>query len=174
MTSIIKVDQIQLSSGTTPRAEDLGVDVSGTVLNTHYLKSPSLSAVAIANSNYNTLDTFTLDVIRDNSRMIWTMDTQQYIKDTPNTNPFFRLTVDGVSVAEVADIDRNDVNQPGWYHAWYGQNAGRETQYNHFITKSLTAGTHTFAIQAARYASGTITLKYQGGAFRYIVQEIAG
>ena len=32
MTSIIKVDQIQTASGATPTADDLGINVSGSLL----------------------------------------------------------------------------------------------------------------------------------------------
>jgi len=38
----------------------------------------------------------------------------------------------------------------------------------------MTAGSHNFKLQMFRYNAGTITVKYQGGGFRYLVQEIAG
>ena len=39
MTSIIKVDQIQLANGSTPTAADLGLNVSGGILNVHHVTS---------------------------------------------------------------------------------------------------------------------------------------
>ena len=172
MTSILKVDQIQNTAGGVPTATDLGLDVSGSVIATHEFVSPTTSDTAISSGSFSTLDTFTLDVKRANSKMIWFVDTQQYIKDTPNTNLTWRLQVDGVSVG--IDISRGDANQSGLYHVWYGLAGGREVLYNHFVTPPLSQGSHTFTMDVARYNSGTITLKYQGGAFRYLVQEIAG
>ena len=130
MTSIIKVDQIQNAAGSVPTAGDLGLDITGSVLATHKFISPTLSDTAITSASFTTLDTFTLDVKRNNSTMIWWVDTQQYIKSTGITNLGMRLQVDGVSVGNDVDL--------------------------------------------ARYSTGTITLKYQGGGFRYLVQEIAG
>jgi hypothetical protein len=171
MTSIIKVDQIQNAAGSTPTVGDLGLDITGSVIATHKFVSPTLSDTAITSGSFTTLDTFTLDVKRNNSTMIWWVDTQQYIKSTGSTNLAMRLQVDGVSVG--TDVDRTNANQAGLYHVWYG-NTSREILYNHFVTQPLTAGSHTFTLDVARYSSGTITLKYQGGGFRYLVQEIAG
>lgn len=171
MTSIIKVDQIQTAAGGVPTAGDLGFDVEGSVIATHKFVSPTTSDTAITSSSFSTLDTFTLDVKRNNSIMVWWVDTQQYVKSTGFTNLAMRLQVDGVSVG--GDISRADANQAGLYHVWY-ENTAREVLYNHFVTQPLTAGSHTFTLDVARYNSGTITLKYQGGGFRYLVQEIAG
>jgi hypothetical protein len=171
MTSIIKVDQIQTAAGGVPTAADLGFDVEGSVIATHKFISPTTSDTAITSSSFTTLDTFTLDVKRGNSTMIWWVDTQQYIKSGGSMNLNWRLKVDGVSVG--AQTSRTDANQAGLNHVWY-QNTSRETLYNHFITQPLTAGSHTFTLDVAVYNGGTITLKYQGGGFRYLVQEIAG
>lgn len=172
MTSTIKVDTIQTAAGAVPTASDLGLDVEGSVIATHKFVSPTTSATAFTSSSFATLDTFTLDVKRDNSTMIWWVDTQQYIKSAGSMNLNWRLQVDGVSVG--ADISRTDANQAALNHVWYGQSAGREVLYNHFITQPLTAGSHTFTLDVAVYNGGTITLKYQTGGFRYLVQEIAG
>ena len=172
MTSIIKVDQIQTAAGGVPTAADLGFDIAGSVIATHKLISPTLSDTVIASTSFTTIDTFTLDVKRANSTMIWWIDTQQYIKAVSSTNLAWRLQVDGASVG--TDISRSDANQAGLYHNWYGQNAGRETIYNHFITPPLSAGSHTFTLDMASYLAASITVKYQGGGFRYLVQEIAG
>lgn len=172
MTSILKVDTLQTAAGGVPTAGDLGLNVTGAVIATHEFVSPTTSDTAISSGSFSTLDTFTLDVKRANSKMIWFVDTQQYIKDTPNTNLAWRLQVDGVSVG--ADVSRADANQAGLYHVWYSQNTARETLYNHFVTPALSQGSHTFTLDVARYVGGTVTLKYQGGAFRYLVQEIAG
>ena len=163
--SILKVDTInEKTSGN-------GVHIPGHVIATHRLISSGTSDVSVASASFATLDTFSLNVKQNNSYMIWWLDTQQYIKSTSSTNLNCRLQVDGVSVG--GDNSRYQVNQPGLNHVWYNQHTARETLYNHYITPSLTAGSHTFTIDVARYNTGTITLKYQGGGFRYFVQEIA-
>ena len=172
MTSILKVDQIQTAAGGVPTAADLGLDIAGSVIATHKLISPTITDTVIASASFTTIDTFNLNVKRANSTMIWWIDTQQYIKSIATTNLGWRLQVDGVSVG--SDISRSDANQAGLYHNWYGQNAGRETLYNHFITPPLSAGSHTFTLDMLSYAGQSITIKYQGGGFRYLVQEIAG
>ena len=163
--SILKVDTInEKTSGN-------GVHIPGHVIATHRLISSSITATTLSSASFSTLDTFSLDVKRNNSYMIWWVDTQQYIKSGSNTNLNWRMQVDGVSVG--IDNSRGQINQAGLNHTWYNQHLAREVQYNHFITPSLTAGSHTFTIDVARYNTGTITLKYQGGGFRYFVQEIA-
>ena len=163
--SILKVDTIN------EKTTGNGVHIPGHVIATHNFISSGTSATAITSSSFATLDTFSLNVKQDNSYMIWWVDTQQYIKSDANSNLNWRLQVDGVSVD--VENSRYRVNQAGLNHVWYGFNSGRETLYNHFITPSLTAGSHTFTLDVARYNTGTITLKYQDGGFRYIVQEIA-
>lgn len=163
--SILKVDTIN------EKTTGNGVAIPGHVVATHSFISSGTSEVAVASSSFATLDTFNLTVEQDNSIMVWWVDTQQYIKSTSSTNLNWRLQVDGVSVG--ADQSRLSANQAGLNHVWYNQGTARETLYNHFVTPSLTAGSHTFTLDVLRYNTGTITLKYQGGAFRYFVQEIA-
>ena len=163
--SILKVDTInEKTSGN-------GVHIAGHVVATHSFVSSGTSDVSVASNSFATLDTFNLTVKQNNSYMVWWVDTQQYIKSDASSNLNWRLQVDGVSVG--ADQSRLSPNQAGLNHVWYGFNSGRETLYNHFVTQTLTAGSHTFTLDVLRYNTGTITLKYQGGAFRYFVQEIA-
>ena len=166
MTSRLLVDKIE--GKTTASTVQMP---SGFVVATHSFVSSGDTAVAVASTSFSTLDTFNLTVKQNNSIMVWWVDTQQYIKSDGNSNLNWRLQVDGVSVG--SDISRTSPNQAGLNHVGYGTNAGREYIYNHFVTQTLTTGSHTFTLDVARYNAGTITLKYQGGAFRYFVQEIA-
>ena len=176
MTSIIKVDQIQNAAGGVPTAGDLGFDIEGSVIATHKFISPTTSDTAISSGTYSTIDEFSLTVKRNNSKMVWWIDTQQYIKSTGNTNLAMRLLVDdnpNTGFGGTSNVDRAQPDTPGLFHVWYG-NSSRETLYNHIITPAMTAGSHNFKLQMFRYSAGTITVKYQTGAFRYLVQEIAG
>lgn len=167
MTSIIKVDQIQTPSGTAPTAADLGF-AAGAVVKTHNLVSPSATDFSITSSSYSDVDTFTLST-SGGTRLVWFFDTQQYVKSTHLTNLLLRLTVDGTVVGTGGAAD---AESPAFNHNWYGQNAARETQFNFFVTPTLSAGSHTIKVQAASYISAGITLKYQNRAMRYLVQEV--
>lgn len=176
MTSIIKVDTIQTAAGGVPTAAALGFDIEGSVIATHKFISPTTADTAISSGTYSTIDEFNLDVKRNNSKMVWWIDTQQYIKSTGLTNLTMRLLVDdnpNTGFVGPSDLSRTEPDTPGLYHVWYG-NTSRETLYNHIITPAMTAGSHNFKLQMFRYNTGTITVKYQGGGFRYLVQEIAG
>jgi len=176
MTSIIKVDNIQKADGSSASVTDLGVSVptsslpAGTMIKTHTLKSPSNSQLALTNSSFADVDTFTITT-QANSILVWIIDTQQYTKSGANTNIMFRLLVDGVSNGHPGNGDERN---PSWYHPWYGHSAGREVLYNHMVTNPLSAGSHTIIVQSATYNPGTINLKYQNMYLRYLVHEIAG
>ena len=74
------------------------------------------------------------------------------------------MTVDGtgLTVGETPQMNHN----------WYGQNAAREHQMNWMYTPTLSAGSHTINVVASSYLGTTITIKYQGVAWRYLVQEV--
>lgn len=165
MTSILKVDQIQTAAGGVPTAADLGINTSGTVLKTYALQGSSTDfALSTTEVLFETINITT----SGNSYLIWFIDTGQYIKTSTATNPYFRLYVDGVQQGDI-----NTVNNSSWNHHWYGQNAARETQFNYFVSNTLSAGTHTCEIYASRYSTGTITLCYQARPMRFLVQEVA-
>jgi hypothetical protein len=167
MTSILKVDQIQLADGTAPTAADLGF-AGGAVVKTHTLVSPSATDFSVTSSSYSDVDTFTLST-SGSTRLVWFFDTQQYIKSSANSNLQLRLTVDGTVVGTGGSAD---IESPSFNHNWYGQNAGREIQFNYFVTPTLSAGSHTIKVQAASYLGVSLTLKYQSRGMRYLVQEI--
>ena len=50
MSSILKVDQIQLSNGTTPTAGDLGLDISGTPVQIKHFKLTASGTTAAVNT----------------------------------------------------------------------------------------------------------------------------
>ena len=176
MTSILKVDTLQTAAGGVPTAGDLGIGVAtadmpaGSIIATHTLASPANSQVGLASDAFSTVDTFTITT-RANSKLAVWMDVPQFTKTTANTNLYFRLLVDGTSQG---DHGYGSPNNSSWQHSWYGENSSRQVLYNHMVTNALTAGSHTINVQAARYSSGTIQLRYQGAVMRYHIQEIAG
>lgn len=91
-----------------------------------------------------------------NTRLIFQIVTGQFIKNASQTNLQLRFKVDGSVVAYGSQMLDTD-------HIGYGQNAMREQMINVGNTDTLSAGTHTVAVTASAYSTGTITLNYQSG-----------
>ena len=163
MSSILKVDQIQLADGTAPTAADLGF-AAGSVIKTHNLSSPNTTAITLTSSTAVTVDSFNITT-SGNSKLIWFFDTSQVSKSSASTNLRVEMTVDGNALSTL--------NVPQMNHVWYGQNAGREHHLNWIYTDTLSAGSHTINVLASSYLGTSITVKYQGVSWRYLVQEVA-
>jgi hypothetical protein len=162
--SISNLTDFNLSSNDMP---------SGSVLAVHDLESPVSTAQTINTSTLTEMDTFTLSC-QANSKFVWFMDTQQYIKGGTTVNPIFKLVVDGTSVGPASGY--GDSKSASFQHPFYGQNTFREVQFNYFVTGNLSSGSHTFQMMVAQYNpnGGNITVKYQGAKIRYLAYEISG
>jgi len=171
MTSIIKVDQIQTAAGSTPTAADLGINTTGTVLKTHYMKSPNDTQVAVTNDNtgntWTTIDTLSVTTIGESSRLVIFFDTGQFVKSGANANASFRFLVDNVPI-----LLNTEYGHHHW-HVGYGSNSAREAHFGWYVSGLLSAGTHTILQQGGAYGDA-VTFKYQGRYQRYMIQEIAG
>ena len=167
MTSIIKVDQIQTAAGATPTAADLGINTTGTVLKTHYMKSPNNTQVAVTTGSWNTIDTLSVTTIGTSSRLVIFFDTGQFVKSSANANPGFRFLVDNVPIVLNTEFGHHH------WHIGYGSNSAREGHFGWYVSGLLSAGTHTILQQGGAYGD-SVTFKYQGRYQRYMIQEIAG
>lgn len=167
MTSIIKVDQIQTAAGATPTAADLGINTTGTVLKTHYMKSPNNTQVAVTTGSWNTIDTLSVTTIGTSSRLVIFFDTGQFVKSSANANPGFRFLVDNVPIVLNTEFGHHH------WHIGYGSNSAREGHFGWYVSGLLSAGTHTILQQGEAYGD-SVTFKYQGRYQRYMIQEIAG
>ena len=167
MTSIIKVDTLQKANGATPTAADLGINVTGNVLKTHYMKSPNDTQAVVTTGAWNTIDTLSVTTIGASSRLVIFFDTGQFVKSGANANAGFRFLVDNVPIV---------LNTEYGHHHWhigYGSNAAREGHFGWYVSGLLSAGTHTILQQGEAYGD-SVTFKYQGRYQRYMIQEIAG
>ena len=167
MTSIIKVDQIQTAAGSTPTAADLGINTTGTVLKTHYMKSPNDTQVAVTTGSWNTIDTLSVTTIGTSSRLVIFFDTGQFVKSSANANAGFRFLVDNVPIVLNTEFGHHH------WHIGYGSNSAREGHFGWYVSGLLSAGTHTILQQGEAYGD-SVTFKYQGRYQRYMIQEIAG
>ena len=171
MTSIIKVDQIQTLAGAAPTAADLGINVTGSVLKTHYMKSPDQTQVIVTSDNsgntWTTIDTLSVITIGASSRLVIFFDTGQFVKSSAGANASFRFLVDNVPIAFNTEFGHHH------WHIGYGSNAGREDHFGWYVSGLLSAGTHTILQQGGAYGD-SVTFKYQNRYQRYMIQEIAG
>jgi hypothetical protein len=171
MTSIIKVDQIQTAAGAAPTAADLGINVTGNVLKTHYMKSPDANQVVVTADNtgntWTTIDTLSVTTIGESSRLVIFFDTAQFVKSAADANASFRFLVDNVPIAMNTEFGHHH------WHIGYGSNSAREAHFGWYVSGLLSAGTHTILQQGGAYGD-SVTFKYQGRYQRYMIQEIAG
>ena len=167
MTSIIKVDQIQTAAGSTPTAADLGINTTGTVLKTHYMKSPNDTQVVVTTGAWNTIDTLSVTTIGASSRLVIFFDTGQFVKSSANANASFRFLVDNVPILLNTEFGHHH------WHIGFGSNSAREGHFGWYVSGLLSAGTHTILQQGEAYGD-SVTFKYQGRYQRYMIQEIAG
>lgn len=167
MTSIIKVDTLQKANGATPTAADLGINVAGNVLKTHYMKSPNDTQVAVTTGAWNTIDTLSVTTIGASSRLVIFFDTGQFVKSSANANAGFRFLVDNVPIVLNTEFGHHH------WHIGYGSNSAREGHFGWYVSGLLSAGTHTILQQGEAYGD-SVTFKYQGRYQRYMIQEIAG
>ena len=186
MSSIIKVDQIQLANGSTPTVTDLGVNVplaSIPTMDTSHMPAGSLvqtikassagstqgnSAITTSSGSFTTMDTFTINTSGSSQLICW-MFHGQALRANTNTNFRFQLYIDGVSTGIGGDYQNNG----SWYHEGYGFAAGsRESYQNYFCTNTMSAGSHEVKFMFAMYGGANGTVKFQDVPIRYLIQEI--
>lgn len=106
MSSIIKVDQIQLANGSTPTAGDLGLNQAGTVLQVvQTVKRDTWSYTATNSWGYISGLSATITPKSTNSKILITVSIHQ--GESSDAFPFYMLTRDQ------ADIDISDYVSPG-------------------------------------------------------------
>jgi len=172
MTSKLKTDVLETGSGSGTIALNNQLSgmtaesmPSGSVLKTHYLKSPDQNQVTIAAGVTTVIDTLSVTTVGASSRLVIFFDTQQFVKGGANSNPNFLFSIDGT------DIPTNTEFGHHHWHIGYGSNAAREDHMGWYVSQTLSAGSHTI-VQSTLAYNDTITVKHQGRYQRYMIQEI--
>lgn len=160
MSSIIKVDQIQLSDGSTPTAGDLGLNTSGTIVQT-VVESSNTTGTSTSTSKVS--DGLTAS-----------------ITPTSLDNYFLIYCFSGCSVAGgYAYFDLRQIvgSTTIVAEAPWGSFSGSPQQLNSFTIvgkfQPTTLTQHTFALYGSVTSGGTRYIHYSSTP-RIIVQEIAG
>ena len=120
MTSIIKVDQIQLVDGSTPKAGDLGLNVSGTVIN---VKQFTLTGnkIDVTSSTYTTAWAVNYTPVSSNSVVFYnySVSNRIYNNGAPDGRANIRVLVDGEQKSVLYSVGAYDYGNSGpWLHIY--------------------------------------------------------
>jgi len=147
MSSIIKVDQIQLSNGNTPTAKELGVNISGNVV--QHTFSNTLVNTSASGSSYVTAVQISFTPKYNNSSLLiigtlrWQESTNVYgaqfrIRDITNSTNILEIT----NYATYADAAINVID----IECVQG-----------FVASTNNTTARTYALQAANYGNATVS-----------------
>ena len=169
MTSIIKVDQIQTLAGAAPTAADLGINVSGSVLQvvsgTSNVWSPSASTSLVA-----TPITASITPNSSSSKILISISVNGiYVASTSNYI-VFKLYKNGSLLDGINDIVNQGSNSAPWgntlaYNRLDSPATTNATTYTVYFrgAVSSTFGVNNYGLSGANTSTSTI-----------ILQEIAG
>jgi hypothetical protein len=183
MTSIIKVDQIQTLAGTAPTAADLGINVTGSVLQVHYAKLST--AVAASAASY---DVITTTFTPKSATSTLLVEAQVFMGATTvgNLDGGVKVLRDGTAIDTGADSDSGrggadvlDSSDDLWTtddgSKWFRMKLGGA-----ITTPANSTVTSTFVVrfQAAVVTTINVNRSFTGTAMRGIsylkIMEIAG
>ena len=171
MTSIIKVDQIQTASGSTPTAADLGINTTGTVLQVVSNQSTASYTSGGGDVSFSNVLAQSITPISTSSKIKITVCGIYYCNNTAsNINHRFRIVRDGVALSD--------------YNAAQDSNTAQYLQYrtsavnNHipvpfnftWINSPNTTSSTTYTLQ---FLAAAGSLHFYSGAYIHL-EEIAG
>lgn len=173
MTSILKVDQIQLVNGNAPTAHDLGF-AAGSVL--QVIEGSNSTAKTISSTTYTDTDlSVTITPSSTSSKVLVFVQQYQTVNNTGTTEIGAGLKLlRGTTV--VADLDDSRRGAMQSQTTSGNQQIGGSVFLQHLDSPSTTSAV-TYKTQAAVYktsGSGSTTVQKNGHESRIIVMEIAG
>ncbi len=171
MSSILKVDQIQLSNGNTPTAGDLGLNDTGTVLQ-------------VKQQVYNTYSTFTSNSYTD---------TGITLSITPKSTSSKILLLASIQVSNGTNVNANETGfqfvrgstsirvfeRPIFAYNQSGDNIAIDANISlNFLDSPSTTSATTYKVQVKEGSSGTIRINDHivtgNGCSTLTLMEIAG
>ena len=167
MTSILKVDTIQTAAGGTPTAADLGLNVSGTMLDHYYHKYGVQTGIASTSGLVDSGLTLTVTPKSATSKFIITYNMFFYFPNMGATwaAGYARIMRDTTAIrTDEYTLSRGgDYNTPG----------NMQNSSDTFVDQPNTTSAITYKVQAAAY-TGTIYV-HQGNQEGFLsITEIAG
>ena len=172
MTSIIKVDQIQNAAGGVPTAADLGLNVSGSVLQTVHSRYDTW--VTISGTAWTSTGlTATITPTSTTSQILIMVFQQVHIGGTGTESGCgFMVSRDGTTVSNSASSTNFDIYH---YDASVGNDWRGRIPYSGIDSPASTSAL-TYTANVARYGgSGTaVSVQDNNNPSFMILQEIAG
>jgi hypothetical protein len=120
MTSILKVDTLQTAAGGVPTAADLGLNVSGSVINVEHFTVTGSKTEATTDTYINAW-TVNYTPVSSNSAVYYnySVSNRIYNNSGPDGRASIRVVVDGNTVADLYFIGVYDYGNSGpWLHVY--------------------------------------------------------
>jgi len=170
MSSILKVDQIQLSNGNTPTAGDLGLNDTGTVLQTKTIHSQGANFSTSSQTFVTSGLSFTVTPKATNSKIIINTELNFWFGSV-NINDYFRGAWFRGST-NLATASTEDT------HCWQTTNIGGATgqqlvNFNLVDTPNTTSPV-TYTLYVRTHNGNSMSMMWSGQFHTLILQEIAG
>lgn len=179
MASIIKVDQIQLSNGTTPNVSDLGINLSltqddlpaGSVVQTVYLNDKSRTQVSLTSTSYtNTGIAVTITPKYSNSLFKITVNFLAYFGYSATDGFSCVIDRNGTAINDARD-EYSAAHNMSFYTVQNGEFHIR--QVHDWIDQPNTGSTLTYTIFGRSYNGNAVYLFNGGHQYVHMsVQEI--
>tara|TARA_B100000530_G_scaffold327999_1_gene268368 strand:+ start:230 stop:742 length:513 start_codon:yes stop_codon:yes gene_type:complete len=170
MTSILKVDSIQKANGSVPTAADLGVNVTGSVLQVVYAETSS-SNVALTDSGWTSVGLTALITPSSTSSKILVDFTPHFRMYHPSSDVGigFRILRGGSSVYQTATTYHTYMYNNGSYVEFRG------TDRVSTLDSPSSTSQLTYTFEARTYhAAGDKRANDTGNKSKAILMEIAG
>lgn len=164
MSSILKVDQIQLSNGNTPTAGDLGINDTGTVIQTAYHTHSTSTTLTSTNVWTATGTTLSFTPKAANSTIIIYIKIAGEISGAANTGIGYRLKKDGNTVYD---------NDYAMYHSNSNDQRIDQIPIIH-VESAVNTNARTYALDFRLRGGGQTRHNFYGEPTTMIIQEIAG
>jgi len=170
--STLKVDAIQKTNGSVPTAKDLGLNISGNVLNHYYMESTT--AIAQYTSATYADTGLTIDVTPTASNSKFIIQWQIFIYVTGSTNNWSavasRVLRDGSSIyTDGYSLGRGAMYNSGGVNCHLMWNSGDVMQDSPNTTSEVT-----YKVQYNAYSSTSVYLNYSSQKAYMSLLEIAG
>ena len=172
--SEIRVDAIKTRAGAVPTANDVGLNISGSVIQFKHVNFTNNVSVSSNTFTDITGGTITITPQFATSKIFVLIDCAVYVSTSGVTYGYCGSKIIRGSSTEVSALNMTDGNGPYTYGSsatGFGQFDARH-HYTAVDSPNTTSAT-TYKIQAARYATGSVTFNNGGASSNIIAMEIA-
>ena len=164
MSSILKVDQIQLSNGTTPTAGDLGLNTTGSVL--QVVSTPKLDVFSTSSSSLTDVTGLSADITPiSTSSKIMILASVSLGSSTSDNNILLAVTRGDTEIYKSDQSGSNRQRAGGGVHYMHGASQVQGTYSTNimYLDSPSTTSAVTYKVKA-QVNSGTLFVNRTGGS----------